>query len=216
MSINTHLGREQSRRDDLESLGHVFFYFLRGGLPWQGLKAATNKQKYERIGEKKQTTPIPELVENYPQEFAIYLNYVRKLAFEETPDYIFMRDLFTKALKHIGEVEDNVYDWNLLNNGKGWEANTVSHSLLASSSPLVLALHHSTPPPTHHRPSFPRPCRVTHPIALPMPFSSFHPSIHSTPPPHTLSYPILLCPASASPRNVPRGPRFLTLVAAST
>lgn len=124
MSINTHLGREQSRRDDLEALGHVFFYFLRGGLPWQGLKAATNKQKYEKIGEKKQSTPIPELVENYPQEFAIYLNYVRKLGFEETPDYDFLRDLFTKALKNTGEVEDGVYDWMLLNDGQGWQANS--------------------------------------------------------------------------------------------
>ncbi|KAI0637002.1 CK1/CK1/CK1-G protein kinase [Trametes polyzona] len=122
MSINTHLGREQSRRDDLEALGHVFMYFLRGSLPWQGLKAATNKQKYEKIGEKKQTTPIKELCEGFPEEFAIYLNYVRKLGFEETPDYDFLRELFAKVLKNNGDVEDGVYDWNLLNGGRGWEA----------------------------------------------------------------------------------------------
>lgn len=127
MSINTHLGREQSRRDDLEALGHVFFYFLRGGLPWQGLKAATNKQKYEKIGEKKQSTPIAELGDGYPPEFAIYLSYVRKLTFDETPDYDFLRDLFATALQNAGEVDDQVYDWNLLNGGKGWEAGT-SHS----------------------------------------------------------------------------------------
>lgn len=122
MSINTHLGREQSRRDDLEALGHVFMYFLRGGLPWQGLKAATNKQKYEKIGEKKQSTPIKELCEGFPEEFGIYLNYVRKLGFEETPDYDFLRELLSKALH--GEVDDGVYDWMMLNNGKGWEAGT--------------------------------------------------------------------------------------------
>ncbi|KAF7792983.1 hypothetical protein EIP86_004088 [Pleurotus ostreatoroseus] len=135
MSINTHLGRvtpdrraraEQSRRDDLESLGHVFMYFLRGSLPWQGLKAATNKQKYEKIGEKKQTTPIKELCEGFPEEFGIYLNYVRKLGFEETPDYEFLRELFAKVMKNNGDVEDGVYDWNLLNGGKGWEATVVS------------------------------------------------------------------------------------------
>jgi casein kinase 1 len=126
MSINTHLGREQSRRDDLESLGHVFMYFLRGGLPWQGLRAATNKQKYEKIGEKKQTTPISELCEGFPEEFTIYMNYVRKLGFEETPDYDFLRELFTKVIRTSGEVEDGVFDWNLLNGGKGWEAGNVN------------------------------------------------------------------------------------------
>ncbi|KAG9301455.1 hypothetical protein G9A89_018127 [Geosiphon pyriformis] len=124
MSINTHLGREQSRRDDLEALGHVFMYFLRGGLPWQGLKAANNKQKYEKIGEKKQSTQIKELCEGFPEEFGIYLNYVRQLGFEENPDYDFLRELFTKVLKISNEVEDGVYDWMLLNGGKGWEASS--------------------------------------------------------------------------------------------
>ncbi|TFY54622.1 hypothetical protein EVG20_g9631, partial [Dentipellis fragilis] len=132
MSINTHLGREQSRRDDLESLGHVFMYFLRGSLPWQGLKAATNKQKYEKIGEKKQTTAIKELCEGFPEEFGIYLNYVRKLGFEETPDYDFLRELFTKVLKNNNDIDDGVYDWNLLNGGKGWEASVQGKNQILS------------------------------------------------------------------------------------
>ena len=109
-------------------------YFLRGSLPWQGLKAATNKQKYEKIGEKKQTTLIKELCEGFPgmhsvlglrlpsdgrspflEEFNIYLNYVRKLGFEETPDYEFLRELFAKVMKNNGDIDDQVYDWNLLN-----------------------------------------------------------------------------------------------------
>ncbi|KAG8933289.1 casein kinase I [Tulasnella sp. 418] len=135
MSINTHLGREQSRRDDLESLGHVFMYFLRGGLPWQGLKAATNKQKYEKIGEKKQSTPIKELCEGFPEEFGIYLTYVRKLGFEENPDYDFLRDLLTKVLRNTGEVEDGIYDWMLLNNGRGWEAGSTRSSSAAQPNP---------------------------------------------------------------------------------
>ena len=61
-------------------------------------------------------------------EFNIYLNYVRKLGFEETPDYDFLRELFTKVLKNAEEPEDGMYDWMLLNGGKGWEAGTVSLS----------------------------------------------------------------------------------------
>ncbi|KAL4741706.1 kinase-like domain-containing protein [Aspergillus similis] len=136
MSINTHLGREQSRRDDLEALGHVFMYFLRGGLPWQGLKAATNKQKYEKIGEKKQTTAIKELCEGFPEEFTKYLSYVRNLGFEDTPDYDYLRDLLTQALKNAGEVEDGEYDWMKLNNGRGWEYKSYSSQQALQNSAM--------------------------------------------------------------------------------
>ncbi|ORX88801.1 kinase-like protein [Basidiobolus meristosporus CBS 931.73] len=116
MSVNTHLGREQSRRDDLESLGHVFMYFLRGSLPWQGLKAATNKQKYEKIGEKKQTTPVKELCEGFPEEFGVYLTYSRKLGFEDAPDYDYLRSLFDNVLQKIDAQDDGVCDWMLSEN----------------------------------------------------------------------------------------------------
>ncbi|GEQ68720.1 hypothetical protein JCM33374_g2388 [Metschnikowia sp. JCM 33374] len=122
MSINTHLGREQSRRDDLESLGHVFMYFLRGYLPWQGLKAPTNKQKYEKIGIKKQTTSINELCYGFPIQFAQYLTYVRNLKFDEDPDYNYLLGLMDKALISIDEKADGHYDWMDLNGGKGWDA----------------------------------------------------------------------------------------------
>ncbi|KAJ3206050.1 casein kinase I, partial [Entophlyctis luteolus] len=102
---------KQSRRDDLESLGHVFMYFLRGSLPWQGLKAATNKEKYEKIGQKKQSTSIKDLCEDCPEEFAQYMSYCRELKFEETPDYDYLRGLMNKALARIGELDDGLFDW---------------------------------------------------------------------------------------------------------
>jgi len=67
------------------------------------------------------------------EEFAIYMNYVRKLGFEETPDYDFLRELFSKVLKTLGEPEDGIFDWMLLNGGKGWEASNVSRPSLFSN-----------------------------------------------------------------------------------
>ncbi|CAJ0965545.1 unnamed protein product [Ranitomeya imitator] len=113
-SINTHLGIEQSRRDDLESLGYVLMYFNLGSLPWQGLKAATKRQKYERISEKKMSTPIELLCKSYPSEFATYLNFCRSLRFDDKPDYSYLRQLFRNLFHRQGFSYDYVFDWNML------------------------------------------------------------------------------------------------------
>ena len=139
MSINTHLGREQSRRDDMEALGHVFFYFLRGQLPWQGLKAPNNKQKYEKIGEKKRTTNVYDLAQGLPIQFGRYLEIVRNLSFEETPDYEGYRMLLLSALDDLGQSADGEYDWMKLNGGRGWD-------LAINKKPNLHGYGHPNPP----------------------------------------------------------------------
>jgi len=117
-SINTHLGIEQSRRDDMEALGYILIYFLNGTLPWQGLRAKTKAQKYEKISEKKLSTPVEELCKGAPAEFATYQNYVRSLRFEEKPDYAYLRQLIRNLFHRQGFSYDYVFDWNTLKNGK--------------------------------------------------------------------------------------------------
>ncbi|KAL5561935.1 hypothetical protein UlMin_031682 [Ulmus minor] len=113
-SVNTHLGIEQSRRDDLESLGYVLMYFLRGSLPWQGLKAGTKKQKYDKISEKKVSTPIEVLCKSYPSEFVSYFHYCRTLRFEDKPDYSYLKRLFRDLFIREGYQFDYVFDWTVL------------------------------------------------------------------------------------------------------
>ncbi|KAK7850277.1 casein kinase 1-like protein 4 [Quercus suber] len=113
-SCNTHLGIEQSRRDDLESLGYVLLYFLRGSLPWQGLKAATKKQKYDKICEKKLSTRIEVLCKSHPVEFASYFHYCHSLTFDQRPDYGFLKRLFRDLFNREGYEFDNVFDWTIL------------------------------------------------------------------------------------------------------
>lgn len=110
-SINTHLGIEQSRRDDLEACGYVLIYFLNGSLPWQNLKAKNIKEKYKKIQEKKIQTKIEDLCKNLPGEFFSYCSYVRELKFNEKPDYLYLQNLFKHLAKRLEIEEDYAFDW---------------------------------------------------------------------------------------------------------
>ncbi|KAK2592414.1 hypothetical protein QQS21_009897 [Conoideocrella luteorostrata] len=111
-SINNHNGCEQSWGDDLESLGYVLLYFVRGSLPWQGLKAATGEEKNKMIKEKKESLSGEQLCEGHlPDEFAEYINYTRSLNFDDKPDYAYLRGLLHRLFISRGFSYDNVFDW---------------------------------------------------------------------------------------------------------
>eukprot|EP00930_Biecheleria_cincta_P062383 TRINITY_DN47857_c0_g1_i1.p1 TRINITY_DN47857_c0_g1~~TRINITY_DN47857_c0_g1_i1.p1 ORF type:complete len:345 (-),score=63.57 TRINITY_DN47857_c0_g1_i1:226-1260(-) len=113
-SLNAHLGLEQSRRDDLEAIGYVLVYFLKGSLPWQGIKADGKTDKYAAIMEKKLQTPFEVLCEGMPQEFTTFFNYARNLRFDENPDYRYMRWLFQSLFHREGFLNDGCFDWNVV------------------------------------------------------------------------------------------------------
>ena len=110
-SINALKGCEQSRRDDLEAIGYVLMYFLRGSLPWQGLHVHKGEDRYKKILTKKRGTSAEELCKGFPSEFAEYINYTRNLEFEADPDYKFLRGLLLSVLEKENQPYDFCYDW---------------------------------------------------------------------------------------------------------
>lgn len=118
-SINTHIGIEQSRRDDMEGLGYVFMYFLRGKLPWQGLQAKEGDEKYVKIKQKKIMTNLETLCQGFPTEFLTYMQYCRTLEFDNKPDYRYIIDLFSNLFKSLGYEYDYQYDWVVLEANAG-------------------------------------------------------------------------------------------------
>eukprot|EP00605_Chrysophyceae_sp_TOSAG23-4_P002855 GSChrysophyteH1.ASY1.ANO1.3144.1 assembled CDS len=103
-SISTHLGIEQSRRDDMESLGFVLMYFLRGSLPWQGLKANTKKQKD-------------------------FFAHCSSLGFEDRPDYRYLKRIFKDLFDRQAFEDDGQYDWDVLKRRQEQDSSLPADSL---------------------------------------------------------------------------------------
>lgn len=111
VSINTHMGMEQSRRDDLESLAYMLVNFVKGALPWQNVTAQTSGEKNRRIMEVKLNMAATVLCKDLPMELASFLSYTKGLRFEEQPDYFFLRRLFRDVLIREKMHTELVFDW---------------------------------------------------------------------------------------------------------
>ena len=88
------MGIEPSRRDDLESVAYMLIYFIKGNLPWQGLKKISKNLNLEAIGEIKISTRSDVLCSNLPNCFKMYLDYCKKLGFYDEPNYDYLKGLF--------------------------------------------------------------------------------------------------------------------------
>ena len=111
-SINALNGLTQSRRDDLEAVGYVLLYFLRGRLPWQGIPVRNKEERYRKIMEKKIATSAEDLCKGFPRQFTDYIKYTRSLAYEQEPDYDYLKNLFITTLNDEGFNIDCYYDWD--------------------------------------------------------------------------------------------------------
>ena len=112
-SLFTHLGLEQSRRDDMESLGYVIIYFLKGGLPWQNINGKDKEEKFLKIKDKKFGISLEELCDGLPEEILVFLKHCRKLGFEEEPNYEFLRKTIRGAMENAKIVYDYNFDWTV-------------------------------------------------------------------------------------------------------
>lgn len=126
VSVNTHLGVEQSRRDDLEGIVYVMLYFLKGSLPWQGLPAKSKHEKYRKIFNVKSTVSPEALCEALPVQLKRLLSYCRELKFEETPNYEAMKKLLRDIAAKKKFTFDNVFDWGKNENGGKEEGKAAS------------------------------------------------------------------------------------------
>lgn len=109
-SIAAHTNKEQSRKDDLESVAYILIYMYKGKLPWQGIKHKDKKERYRLIGEKKQEVTVEELCDGMSKEFVVFLKYVKNLDFDEKPHYSALKKMFLKLYKSRNYKNDKL-EW---------------------------------------------------------------------------------------------------------
>ena len=111
-SINTHLGVEQTRRDDIEALGYMMIYLIKGHLPWQGMVNSNPEKKYDKIKDLKIKIKLEELCQGLPKETIKFIQYARDMRYDDKPNYSYLRGLLRKiAFKNGLKMDYNKFDW---------------------------------------------------------------------------------------------------------
>lgn len=110
-SADAHAGKEQSRKDDLYSLGYILVYLLKGKLPWMEVKSLTPDERFDEVLECKKKTSLSDLCEGLPDQVAKYFEYLRTLPFTEGPSYYYLKKLFVDYMDQHNLVTDYAYDW---------------------------------------------------------------------------------------------------------
>ena len=111
ISMNAHLGNEQYKKDDLESLAYMLVFFIKGELPWQNLKAKSRKEKYTKIYQKKKHTVNSELCNFLPDEIKNFVSYILNLNQKQNPDYSKLMNLISNLMKKYGYINDLQFEW---------------------------------------------------------------------------------------------------------
>ena len=111
-SANALRGGEQSRRDDLESIAYMIVFFMRGKLPWQGVAGTKKMERYLKIYKMKKNVSPEDLCKSLPKQMVSFMKYIKKLEFEQDPDYNYLRNIFSSILKQrYGNVDNFIFSW---------------------------------------------------------------------------------------------------------
>ena len=111
-SMRNHKCIEQSRRDDLESLGYMILFLFKGELPWQNIQNDNKDIRSNLIFKKKNKTALEDICEDAPDMMIDYIRYCRLLKYEEVPNYNKLRKMFTDEMDKNNYILDNKFEWN--------------------------------------------------------------------------------------------------------
>ena len=128
-SINAMKGLSQSCRDDLESLAYMLYFFLKGRLPWMGIKEKTKENLDKKILEKKEETVDEILGKDLPIQFCEFLTYTKKLKYDDVPDYNLFKTKMMEVICLGGKTYDKIYDWTDVNKLKKEEEPVIEKAI---------------------------------------------------------------------------------------